>query len=83
MLFGLPAIVSNEVGCGPDLVRDGETGWIFAGGLDGLVDCMRRAVVQRSRLREMGNVARDHVREHYAIQVATDGLLQAINAVVK
>ena len=83
MLFGLPAIVSNEVGCGPDLVRDGETGWIFAGGLDGLVDCMRRAVVQRSRLREMGTAAKAHVSQHYSMQVATDGLLQAISAVVK
>ena len=28
MLFGLPAIVSDRVGCGPDLVSDGQTGFI-------------------------------------------------------
>ena len=28
MLFGLPAIVSDRVGCGPDLVSDGETGFV-------------------------------------------------------
>lgn len=83
MLFRLPAIVSDEVGCGPDLVVEGETGWIFSGGLDGLVDRMRDAVTQRTRLRTMGEAARQHVRENYSMEVATRGLLQAINAVVK
>ena len=83
MLFGLPAIVSDEVGCGPDLVVEGETGWIFAGGLDGLVDCMRRAVAHRTHLRAMGEAARERVKQHYSMEVATWGLLQAIRAVVK
>ena len=83
MLFGLPAIISDEVGCGPDLVVEGETGWIFAGGLDGLVDCMRRAVAQRTYLRAMGEAARERVKQHYSMEVATRGLLQAIRAVVK
>jgi len=83
MLFGLPAIVSDEVGCGPDLVVEGETGWIFSGGLDGLVDCMRGAVAQRIRLRPMGQAARERVRQNYSMEVATYGLLQAIKAVVK
>jgi len=83
MLFGLPAVVSDEVGCGPDLVVEGETGWIFSGGLDGLVDCMREAVAQRPRLREMGEAARERVRKDYSMEVATRGLLQAIKAVVK
>lgn len=83
MLFGLPAIVSDEVGCGPDLVIEGETGWIFSGGLDGLVDCMREAVAQRMRLRTMGEAARQHVQQNYSMEVATRGLLHAIRAVVK
>ncbi len=83
MLFGLPAIVRDEVGCGPDLVVEGETGWIFTGGLDGLVGSMRDAVAQRMRLRPMGEAARQRVRENYSMEVATRGLLQAIKAVVK
>ena len=83
MLFGLPAIVSDEVGCGPDLVIENETGWIFTGGLDGLVDCMRHAVAQRTHLRAMGEAARERVQQHYSMDVATRGLLQAIRAVIK
>lgn len=29
MCFGLPVIISDMVGCGPDLVRNGENGFIF------------------------------------------------------
>ena len=29
MCFGLPVIVSDIVGCGPDLVKDGESGYIY------------------------------------------------------
>ena len=29
MCFGLPVIVSDMVGCGPDLVKDGENGYLF------------------------------------------------------
>jgi glycosyltransferase involved in cell wall biosynthesis len=32
MQFGLPAIVSDGVGCHPDLVREGETGFVFTSG---------------------------------------------------
>ena len=30
--FGLPAIVSDRVGCAPDLIRDGITGYVFPSG---------------------------------------------------
>ena len=32
MHMGLPCLVSERVGCQQDLVRDGETGWVFAAG---------------------------------------------------
>lgn len=32
MCFGLPIIVSNRVGCGPDLIKNGENGYIFSFG---------------------------------------------------
>lgn len=32
MQFGLPAVVSSRVGCGPDLVVTGETGYVFRSG---------------------------------------------------
>lgn len=55
MLFGLPAIVSDRVGCGPDLVADGETGFVFPFG-DGGALGVRMADLARdaSRRTEMG-----------------------------
>jgi glycosyltransferase involved in cell wall biosynthesis len=44
MAAGTPAIVSDHVGCAPDLVTDQQTGWVFpAGNQEALRDCMIRA----------------------------------------
>jgi len=81
MLFGLPAIVSDQVGCGPDLVLEGETGHVFAGGAEGLADAMEALLRNPARAREMGAQARQRVLEHYSMAVATDGLKAALKAV--
>jgi len=83
MVFGLPAIVSDEVGCGPDLVIEDETGWVFSGGVDGLAAAMRRAITHRDRLPAMGVAARERVTTRYMMDVATDGLLAAVRSVVR
>lgn len=59
MASGRPAIVSSRVGCARDLIRDGETGWIFdAGSLDGLTAALQTATVAgRDGLRAMGERA--------------------------
>lgn len=78
MVFALPVIVSDQVGCGPDLVIPGKTGWTFSGEVDGLAEAMREAIRHRERLPAMGAVARDHVVRNYSSTVATDGLLVAL-----
>jgi glycosyltransferase involved in cell wall biosynthesis len=78
MLFGLPVIVSAEVGCAQDLVVEGKTGWVFQGGIAGLADSMRRAIIMRARLQEMRQHAVRHVSANFSMDIATDGLLNAI-----
>lgn len=81
MLFGLPVIVSDQVGCWPDLVIDGETGYRFAGGAEGLAAAMERLLLDPAKARHMGAAGRKLVEESYSMSIATKGLLQAISAV--
>lgn len=49
MAAGTPAVVSDHVGCAPDLVTEGETGWVFpAGDGDALQKCLIKAKEQLS-----------------------------------
>lgn len=83
MNMGLPAIVSDHVGCGPDLVIHGRTGWIFpAGDAQALKAILRDAVSDPKRLREMGQAARERI-SNYSYAVATDSLLEVLTKVVK
>ncbi len=67
MLFGLPAIVSDRVGCGPDLVEPGVTGARFPfGDCAALAQCMKVMADDRDRARRMGQAARERVRTGYA-----------------
>ena len=78
MLFGLPVIVSDQVGCGPDLVIENETGYIFCGQAEDLAAAMEQLLAQGARMREMGGNARQHVLDHYAMANATAGLEAAL-----
>lgn len=79
MNLGLPCVVSTHVGCGPDLVRQGDTGWVFqAGDVDALAAALSHAVdVGPECLAAMGDRARRHV-EAYSYDAATTALLDAL-----
>jgi glycosyltransferase involved in cell wall biosynthesis len=75
-----PCIVSDRVGCGPDLIRAGETGVVFPQGeVDALVVSMIEFAKQPSRLAIMGAHARERV-EKYSVQTAVEGVLQSLAA---
>jgi glycosyltransferase involved in cell wall biosynthesis len=80
MACGLPAIVSDEVGCGPDLVRS-DTGRIYP---MGDVDALARRLVELAgsgpALKAMGVAARRLVRAGYSLEGAVAGTLAAIDA---
>ena len=59
MLCECPVIVSDRVGAGFDLVRDAQTGFVFAmGDVTALAAALRRAISDREGLRRMGKASR-------------------------
>lgn len=81
MLFGLPVIVSDQVGCGHDLVIDGETGLRFSGEAEGLANAMELLMKDPEHARQMGAKGKQLVLEKYSMPTATKGLMAAIQAV--
>ena len=77
MNLAKPVLVSSHVGCGPDLVIPGQTGWIFpAGDRMALTDALADALSDPGRLRQMGIAASKHI-DRYSYHQATAGLMQA------
>jgi glycosyltransferase involved in cell wall biosynthesis len=81
MLFGLPVIVSDQVGSGPDLVIEGETGYVFSGEAEGLAAALEKLLRTRDRAPAMGLTGRKLVLEKYSMPTATEGLKAAMKAV--
>ena len=78
MNLARPAIVSSHVGCGPDLIVPGKTGWVFpAGDVTALRSCLAEATADPVRLQHMGEAARRHVAG-FSYEVATEGLVAAV-----
>lgn len=82
MNMAKPVIVSSHVGCGPDLVIPGETGWIFpAGDIKALRCALSVALSDAHRLKTMGQAARALI-DHFSYAAATTGLMKALKAVL-
>jgi glycosyltransferase involved in cell wall biosynthesis len=83
MNLAKPVIVSTHVGCAPDLVQNGETGWLFhAGDIDELAAAMTQALLlDREQLAAVGWAGRKLVGT-YSYESATAGLLSSLTAVV-
>lgn len=82
MACGVPALVSDQVGCGPDLVTGGVTGAIFPmGDVQSVTNRMLELAGDQSRLRTMGSNARDRVMSNYSVERAVEGTLAAIDAI--
>ena len=81
MASGLPAIVTDRVGCSPDLIRQGETGTcIPANRADALAEAIRTYLTDRGRVRREGQAARRHIAQFSATNAA-EQLLRAANRV--
>ena len=76
-----PAVVSSHVGCGPDLVQPGRTGWVFkAGDAHALRLVLAEALtLEAGELKSMGRAARQRV-DGYSYEAATAGLLSALRS---
>lgn len=82
MACGLPVIVSDRVGCGPDLVREHQTGLSFpCGDIQALADRMHVIASDRKASKRMGQRAKQHVISGYSVDKAVEGIVKAIRSV--
>ena len=79
MLFGLPVLVSESVGCCEDLVHDGVTGYRFTSDVHGLASAMCKLLSCKKHARGMGAAGRELVLGRYSMHSATNGLLSAVD----
>lgn len=83
MACGLPVIVSDRVGCGPDLVVNGVTGFVFPfGDPDALAGRLLDMASDIDKRLQMGKNAVERVGG-YSVGKALEGTLNAINFVVR
>jgi glycosyltransferase involved in cell wall biosynthesis len=81
MACGRPCIVSDHVGCGPDLIEMGTTGAIFQlGDVDALAALMIGLERDPSHLDFMSTQARRKI-QGYSTQTAVEGVLQCLAAI--
>jgi len=79
---GLPCVVSDRVGCAPDLITDGETGAIFpAGDVSALVSALEGIRERRQAGHDFVPACRTRVAR-YSFAAATEGLRAACRSVV-
>lgn len=84
MACGLPAIVSDQVGCGPDLILEGETGALFPmGDVPALAARLVEFAADPARLPAMGERAWRRVLADYSVEQAVVGTLAAVRAVTR
>lgn len=79
---GLPCVVSDQVGCAPDLIEEGSTGEIFTSGSSlGLKSAMER-MLSRAGQKDLRDRCRGRVK-NYSLEDAARGIAAAYAAVVK
>ncbi|MFO0075323.1 MAG: glycosyltransferase [Cyanobacteriota bacterium] len=80
MACGLPAIVSDQVGCAEDLIVPGETGLVVPfGDVEALADSMARMASDPARAILMGRQARQRLNEGFTIEAAAEGILRGLD----
>jgi glycosyltransferase involved in cell wall biosynthesis len=81
MACGLPAIVSDQVGCGPDLIVAGKTGFLFPlGEVEALASQMFQMAENPARLAEMGACAARMIN-NYSSEAAVDNLVECLKTI--
>ncbi|MDH7516468.1 MAG: glycosyltransferase family 4 protein [Bacteroidota bacterium] len=82
--FGVPAIVSSRVGCAPDLVIPGKTGFTFpAGRVAGLRQRLEDAWALLRNAREETREACRRKAAEYSVERAVAGICEAVDRVVR
>jgi glycosyltransferase involved in cell wall biosynthesis len=81
MACGIPAIVSDSVGCAPDLIMGGKTGFTYSeGDLKELTNRMKTLAQDRTLRIDMSCRAQRHI-EGFSLDAACQGLLCALESI--
>lgn len=79
MCFKLPIIVSDLVGCGPDLVKNNKNGYIFpSGDIDKLILYLK-SLISDTRKRKLFGEKSFKIIGNYSYEKNVDGILKALN----
>jgi glycosyltransferase involved in cell wall biosynthesis len=81
MEFGLPLVVSEAVGAGPDLVHPGENGFVFPVGDSDKLAEMLSLLVRDDSLRERMGKASKKIIQDFTPEAWASGMVKAIEAV--
>ncbi len=80
LCFGLPVIVSDMVGCGGDLVRDKENGYLFPlGDIEKLAHCIA-SIAESGERREMFGAMSSEIIKGYTQQKDVEAIVRALNS---
>ena len=83
MCAGLPVVVSDEVGCVPDLVKDGVNGYqTKAGDVESLVKALEKLLADPVRRRGMGAASLDIIGS-WSYEQCREGMLAALQQCVE
>jgi glycosyltransferase involved in cell wall biosynthesis len=75
--------VSDQVGCGPDLVIPQKTGVVFpVGDVDALANSILQLAGNRERMISMGIDARSRLMR-YSVETAVDGIVESLAATLE
>jgi glycosyltransferase involved in cell wall biosynthesis len=82
MNFGLPIIVSDKVGCAPDLVHEGENGFVVSADDPNELAERLETLVGSPQLRADFGAASLEIVSRFTYEDAADGILRAVEAAV-
>jgi glycosyltransferase involved in cell wall biosynthesis len=81
MASGKPCLVSDHVGCGPDLIIPGETGDVFPlGDIAALASLLGSYAERRNDLTDMGAKA-EQLASKFSVRVGVESLIAAVAVV--
>lgn len=79
MCFGLPVIVSDIVGCGRNLVKNGENGYIFSlGDIEKLSEYLKE-LINNSKQRKLFGEKSSEIINNYTHEKDIEGILKVLN----
>lgn len=83
MACGIPAVVSEAVGCAPDLIDDGKTGFVFPpGDVEVMASKLTLIAEMKNRHHDWSPALHEKLK-HYSVQRAVTGTVHAVQTLVE